>query len=128
MAAPCIAPSGVRAEDTTKAANTRKILKTTKISVEYKEERLQDIMEDLKEKAPGFKFMLDSKGGVSQNTKLNYTGKDKTVEEILNGLFEKTDFGYYIISVKNNAYDGLVKITKGGERGYEKGKEPKEKE
>jgi hypothetical protein len=40
-------------------------------------------------------------------------------------MFAKNDLGYIVISVKNNAYDGLVRITKGGERGYEKGKEPK---
>lgn len=128
MAALCLAPRGLRADDTPKAASARKVLKTTKLTVDYKDERIQDIMDDLKEKAPGFKFMLDSKGGVSQNTKLSFSGKDKTVEEILNGIFTKTDFGYYIISVKNNAYDGLVKITKTGERGYEKGKEPEKKD
>jgi hypothetical protein len=127
LAALCFIPVSVRAnEDTPRAAAMRKILKTKKISVEWKDERMQDIMDELKEKAPGFKYLLDSKGGVSQNTKLSYTGKDQTVEEVLNGLFTKTDFGYFVITVKNNAYDGLVKITKGGERGYEKGKEPKD--
>jgi hypothetical protein len=119
-------PANLRAdEDTPKAAATRKVIKTMKISVELDDTRLEEIMEELKEKVPGFKFMLDSKGGVSRNTKFTYKAKDQTIEEILNGLFAKNDLGYYVISVKNNAYDGLVKITKGGERGYEKGKEPK---
>jgi len=128
MAALCIAPRGVRADDTPKAAAARKVLKTAKLSVEWKEELIKEIMEELKEKAPGFRYRLDGKGGVSGNTKLSYTGKNQTVEEILNGLFNKTDYGYFVVSGQKNAYDGSVMITKGGERGYEKGKEPKEKE
>lgn len=110
------------AEDSPKAAATRKVLKTKKISVDFSDTRLEEIIEELKEKA-GVKFILDSKGGVSRNSKLSYKGDNKTLEEVLNGVFEKTDLGYFIDQSK--AYDGLLKITKGGERGYEKGKEPK---
>jgi hypothetical protein len=120
-----LAVAPVQADDTAKAAATRKILKTKKITVDFKEDLLKDVMDEIKEKAPGIKIMLDTKGGVSQNIKVSFSGKDKTVEEVLNGLFEKSDLGYYIISVDKNAYDGLIKVTKGGERGYEKGKEPK---
>jgi len=115
-------PVPVRADDTTKAANTRKALKTKKITVEFDETSLQEIVDELKEKT-GLAFILDLKGGVSRNSKFTYKGKDKTPEEVLNGLFAKNDLGYFIDQSK--AYDGVVKITKGGERGYEKGKEPK---
>jgi hypothetical protein len=126
VAALILAPLGARSEDTPKAEATRKVLKSTKLTVDFDDARLEEIMEELKEKVPGFKFMLDSKGGVSRNSKLTYKAKDQTVEEILTGVCKKGgDLGWYVISVKNNAYDGLVKITKGGERGYEKGKEPK---
>lgn len=119
-----LAPTAVRAEDTTKAAAARKLLKT-KVTVDFNDTRLEEILDELKEKVPNLKFMIDSKGGVSRNSKFSYKGTDQTVDEILDGVFKKSDLGYFVISVKNNAYDGLVKITKGGERGYEKGKEPK---
>jgi len=126
MAVLMIVPAAARAEDTPKAAKTRKLLHETKIDVDFNEDQIKDIVEELKEKVPGLKIMLDSKGGVSQNSKLTYKAKGQTAEEVLNGLCKKGgDLGWYIISVKNNAYDGLVRITKGGERGYEKGKEPK---
>ncbi len=118
----CLAPASLRAEDTPKAAATRKVLKTKKISVDFSDTRLEEVVDELKEKT-GLKFILDSKGGVSRNSKYTYKGNDKTLEEVLNGLFEKSDLGYYVDQSK--AYDGLIKITKGGERGYEKGKEPK---
>lgn len=121
-----VAPLSVRGDDTPNAAKMRKIVKETKIDVDWAEERLEIIMEELKEKVPGFKFRLDGKGGVSRNSKLSFKGKGVTVEEVLGGLCKAGgDLGWYIIAVKNNAYDGLVLITKGGERGYEKGKEPK---
>jgi hypothetical protein len=115
-------PAPSRADDTTKAAATRKVLKTKKITVDFDDVRLEEIVEDLKEKT-GLKFLLDSKGGVSRNSKFSYKGKDQTLEEVFAGLFAKSDLGYFIDQSK--AYDGLIKITKGGERGYEKGKEPK---
>ncbi len=116
------APVAVRADDSPKAAATRKTLKTKKISVEFDDTRLEEIIEELKEKS-GLKFLLDAKGGVSRNSKLSFKAKDATLEDIFAGLFKTTDLGYFVDQSK--AYDGLIKITKGGERGYEKGKEPK---
>jgi hypothetical protein len=43
---------------------------------------------------------------------------------VLNDICDKGDLGWYVISQQNTAYDGLVKITRGKERGYEAGKEP----
>src|SRR5262245_43933686 len=100
MAALVVVPANVRAEDTPKAEAMRKILKTTKLTVEFDDMRLEEIMEELKEKVAGFKFLLDSKGGVSRNSKLTYKAKDQTVEEVLNGLCTKGgDLGWYVISV-----------------------------
>jgi len=115
----------VRAQDDTPAAaKTRKLLKT-KITVDWKDTRLKDCVEELKEAVPGLKILLDTKGGVSMNLTLSYMGKDQTVEEVLDGMFKKNGLGYIVISKKGNAYDGLVQIKQGPERGYEKGKEPK---
>ena len=119
------APAALFAADTPKAAATRKLIKNTKFDVDFDDSRLEEIFDELKELAPGFKYILDSKGGVSRNSKLTYKAKGKTVEEVLNELCAKGgDLGWFVVS-GTNAYEGLVKVTKGGERGYEKGKEPK---
>jgi type II secretory pathway component GspD/PulD (secretin) len=115
----------VRADDNTpKAAATRKLLKK-KITVDFKDTRLEDALDEIKDQVKGLKIIIDSKGGVSRNQTLNYEAKDKSVEEVFAGMFAKNGLGYIVISKKNNAYDGLVQIRQGKERGYEKGKEPK---
>ncbi len=106
-------------EDTPAAAKTRKLLKK-KISVEFKDTRLEDAMNEIKEEVKGFKFLLDAKGGVSRNQTVTYTAKDKTVEVILDELLKKPDLGYIIISKKGNAYDGLIQVRKSKERGTPK--------
>ena len=110
--------------DTPKAAAMRKALKT-KIDVEFKDTRLEDAMDEIKESAKGFRYLLDTKGGVSRNQAITFTAKGKTIEEVFEGMFKKNGLGYVVISKKNNAYDGAVQIKQGPERGYEKGKEPK---
>jgi hypothetical protein len=109
-------------EDSALAAKTRKLLKT-KIEVEFKDTRLEDAMEEIKEQVKGLKYLLDTKGGVSRNQTLTYKAKGKTVEEVFDEMFKKPELGYIIISKKGNAYDGLVQVRKGKERGYEKKKE-----
>jgi hypothetical protein len=109
--------------DTPLAAKMRKLLKTKISSIEFKDTRLEDAMEEIKEEVKGFKFLLDTKGGVSRNQTITYKAKDKTVEQILDEMFKKPELGYIIISRKGNAYDGLVQVRKGKERGYEKKKE-----
>jgi hypothetical protein len=114
----CVNP--VRADDDTPAAaKTRKLLKK-KISVDFKDTRLEDAMDDIKEQVKGLKSRLDTKGGVSRNRTLTYKAKDKTVEEVLDGMFKGTGLGYIVISKKNNAYDGSLLIKMGNERGFEK--------
>jgi type II secretory pathway component GspD/PulD (secretin) len=104
-------------DDSALAAKTRKLLQT-KISVEFKDTRLEDVLEDVKDQVKGLKFLIDSKGGVSRNSTFTYKAKDKTVAEVLDEMFKKPDLGYIILSKKGNAYDGLVQIRKGKERGF----------
>src|SRR6266480_991870 len=115
--------AGLGAAETPKAAATREKLKQ-KISVEYKDSKMSEIKDDLEEKVKDLKIMLDTKGGVSQNLTMTYKAADKPVEEVLDEMFKKNDMGYVVISQQNNAYDGLLKIVKGKNRGYETGKEP----
>jgi hypothetical protein len=113
-----------RANDTPKAAKTRQLLKK-KVSVDFKDTRLKDSLDEIKEQVVGLHFLIDTVGGVSMNQAITYVAKNKPVEEILAGMFKKNGLGYVVISNKANARDGFVKIKQGPERGYEKGQEPK---
>jgi FimV-like protein len=110
-------------KDTAKAAATRKKLEQ-KISVDYADESLSNVVEDLKEKVGGVGIRIDSKGGVSSNIKITYKGENKPLNEVLDGMFKKNGLGYYVISKNGDAYDGNLFIKQGSERGYEKGQEP----
>src|SRR5579875_1043847 len=109
-------------KDTPKAAATRQLLKT-KVSVDYKDTPLSEVVEDIKDqirektkKVLGVR--VDNKGGVSNNTKFTYKADDKPLEEVLDEMFQKNDLGYIVISQQGNAYDGTLLIVKGKARGY----------
>lgn len=103
-------------EASPKAQATQKLLKT-KITVEFKNARLEEAIEELKDQVKGLKIQIDSKGGVSRNSTLSYTGKDVPLEDVLDGMFTKGGLGYQVISNKGNAYDGLIKVVQGKDRG-----------
>lgn len=113
------------AKDTDAAAKTRKLL-DTKISVDYEDSLLQDVVKDLSDKVKeaskeDFPTKIDLNSGASQNMKIKYTAKNMTVAEILDGLGKKHDLGYIIISGKYKTYykfDGYLLIVKGTNRGY----------
>ena len=105
-------------DDTPKATAARKLLKK-KITVNWKETPLKDVVEELKEDhVPGISIRIDTKGGVSQNQAITYKGADVTLEQAFDEMFKKNGLGYIVISGKNNAYDGSVLIKQGKERGY----------
>jgi hypothetical protein len=104
-------------DDTPAAAKTRKLLKT-KVTVEYKDTRMADVVDDLKEQVKGLRMQLDNKGGVSNNMTVSYKASDKPLDEVLDEMFKKYALGYIVISQKGNAYDGSIKVIKGNARGY----------
>ena len=111
--------SAAEEKDTPRAAATRKLLKT-KISVEYKDTILKDVVDDIKdqiqEKTKKKLFVVyDTKGGVSLNTKFTYKADDKPLEAVLDEMFKKNDMGYII--VQKGAYPGALEIVKGKARG-----------
>ena len=119
------------AQESKAAQATRQKLKQ-KISVTFKETRTADVFSEIKtemEKPANFK--VDNVSGVSNNSKISYSAKDKTVEQVLNEVCDKLECGWIVVSnAANNKVDGWIiirKNTKGKERGYEAGKEPKEK-
>jgi len=116
-------------DDTPKAATTRKKLET-KVTVKFKEEPLKECVEELKDAVPGVSILIDTKGGVSGNTTINYEAKDMTLADVLDGMFKKNGLGYIVISGKKDAYDGSILIKQGKERGYpiKEGDKDKEKD
>jgi len=101
---------------TDKAKKTQDALKS-KVSVEFTDTILKEAVGELKEQVKGVFIQLDTKGGVSQNGKLSYSGKDVTLAEALDGMFKKNGLGYVIISNKKDAYDGAILVKQGKERG-----------
>jgi len=111
------------AEETPAAQKTRKLLKTKIKDISWKDTRLEDAVNELKEEVRGLFIQLDRKGGVSANSKVNLKLKDKSVEEILNGICDNLGGkGWYVRSKKGDTYDGNIFIIVGKARGYE---EPK---
>lgn len=108
------------AKDTEKAAATRKAL-MSKISVEYKDTLLQDVLKDLTERVKAaakqeVQFKVDPTGAASNNTKITYEAKEKVTKEVLDELCKKHDLTHSVISGKYKAfgvkYDGFVFIGK----------------
>jgi hypothetical protein len=123
-----LAPQALAQES--KAAQTTRMKLKQKITVEFKEIRTADIFKEImSEMDKPVNFKIDNVSGVSNNSKLSYKAKDKTVEAILNEMSDKFDFGWVVVSnASNNKVDGWViirKSSKGKERGYEAGTEPK---
>jgi hypothetical protein len=121
-----VAVTAVRAadvKDSKAAAETRKKLDES-LTVEWKEELFKNVLEELTEKTK-VKFKLDLKGGVSQNRKISYAGKDKPLKDVLDKMLESQGWGYIVISNdKEVQFDGAVLVKVGKERGYPEGQEP----
>ena len=121
--------SRAAAQESKAAAATRKNLQQ-KLTLSVKEVGLKNFLEtDLNgELEKPIRFQFDNASGISNNMKVSFSGKNVTVEKVLNELADKYDFGYYVVSNKaNNKVDGKVVIRKykEKERGYQAGKEPK---
>jgi hypothetical protein len=101
-------------EEATKTKNER--LKV-KASVEWKNLFLQECMNELvsaiKDADLGkIEIKFDAAGGVSRNTRMTYTAKDKPIEEILKDFLTANDMKYSIISKKGDKSDGGLLIKK----------------
>jgi hypothetical protein len=110
-------------KDSPKAAATRKKLKE-KISVEWDNVSLKDATDELNDMVKGLGIRLDTEHGVSNNLKIKYKADNKTVADILDGMFNKKGLGYVVVSKPGSAYDGTILIKQGKERGYAAGEEP----
>jgi hypothetical protein len=111
------APDDKKPADSPIVAKTRKKLET-KVSVDFKDERLKDVLKELEEKGE-VKFRLDTKGGVSQNMAVTYQAEEKSLREVLDGIFKGKGLGYIIHRKQNNSdrYEGYIDIVQGDQRG-----------
>lgn len=101
-------------------AKTKKKLET-KLSVNFNDEKLKDVIKELEEGAE-VKFRLDTKGGVSGNMSFTYKAEEKSLREILNEMFKGKGLGYIVHLKQNNndRYEGYIDIVQGDQRGEEK--------
>jgi hypothetical protein len=119
MVMPVAAQDKGKTGDSPIVAKTRKKLEA-KISVDFKDERLKDVVKELEEKAE-VKFQLDTRGGVSQNMAMTYKAEDKPLKDILDEMFKGKGLGYVIHRKKNTTdrYEGYIDIVQGDQRGDE---------
>lgn len=120
------------AQDTDAQSAMRKAVKNAKISVDWKDTLVQDVVKELAEKleedgkVKGAKVKADSiVTGLTQNQKITYSAKGKTVHDIIEDLGKKYSLGYVVLGKddpkgKYKAHkkaDGTLLITKSDERG-----------
>ena len=116
----------VFAQETPSAQSARKKLQQ-KISVEWKDIGIKAITDDIKrEMDQPVAFKIDNTTGISNNSKMTYKADNKTVEQILNDLSDKGEFGWFIKSDPKDRNDGwiIIRKYKDKERGVEGGKAP----
>jgi type II secretory pathway component GspD/PulD (secretin) len=103
-------------------AKTKKKL-DTKITVNFNDEKLKDVIDELKKEAE-VSFRLDSKGGVSGNMSFTYKAEDKPLKDVLAEMFKGKGLGYVIHRKQNSndRYEGYIDIVQGDQRGDDKPK------
>jgi hypothetical protein len=99
------------------AAGRKKL--DAKVAVDFKDEPvLKDVLDELKNQVEGLNFHFEM--GVSRNIKLTpFSGKEKTVREVLAASFQNRGLGF-VIGTKDkhgSRYEGWVVITQGDQRG-----------
>jgi hypothetical protein len=117
-------------KDSQGAAHTRTKQLNAKVTVDFKDEMLGECMKELSrqlEDAGVGKLGATYDTGVSMNQRVTYAGKDQTVAEALDGMLKRASLGFYVVSKDKDRYDGWIKITRGNERGWPAGQEPKDK-
>jgi TolA-binding protein len=117
-------------KDTRLAANTRTKKLSAKVSVDFKEEMLDECIKELSRQiddAGGGSLSADYATGVSRNQRVTFDAKDQSVADVLDGICKKNSLGYFVVSKDKDRYDGWIRITRGSERGWPAGQEPKDK-
>src|SRR5205814_907941 len=96
-----------------------------KISVDFNDTRLKDVVETLKKEFDNkLSIKIDTENGVSNNLTITYSATEKPLDDILDKMFKKVQLGYVVISAPKstdprNRMDGWIMVKKGNQRGYE---------
>jgi TolA-binding protein len=117
-------------KDTQGAAHTRAKKLTAKVTVDFKDEMLDECVKEISRQLEGAGIGSLSAAydtGVSKNQRVTFAAKDQTVAAVLDGIGKKNNLGYYVVSKEKDRYDGWIRITRGNERGWPAGQEPKDK-
>jgi hypothetical protein len=115
-----VAPAGAvdkKTKESPAVAATRKKLKSNKVTVEYQDTRLEEVLADIKKQTENISIRVDPKAGVNQNTKVTYKADDKPLDEVFDEMFKQYDLGYVIGTKKDGRYEGWLIIVKGNARG-----------
>lgn len=123
VAAVVALPAAAAEKDTPAAEETRKVLKTVKISVDYNKEYLRNIFVDVTKQVKGsetgkLEFTKTPGTGVNLNTKIDLKLENVPVVEVLDAVCKGRGFGYVVVSKAGDKDDGKILWTVGDERGY----------
>jgi hypothetical protein len=103
------------ADDTDAAKKTKNERLKVKASVEWKNLFLRECLAELvsaMNDADLGKIEIKYDTGVSMNTRMTYSAKDKTIAEILDGMLGANELAYAVISKKGDKTDGGLLIKK----------------
>src|SRR5258708_5271466 len=115
-------------KDTALATNTRAKKLTVKVTVDFKEEMLEDCIKEISRQLEdaGLGSLSFHPGlGVSKNQRISYSAKAQRVAEVLDGRRKKPGLGYFVVPKDKARSDGGIEIPRGEEGGGRKGQEPK---
>jgi len=129
LASATLAAAGAEPVDSPAAAYTRTHRLKAKITLNIRNESVQSVLiavcDQLEEQKYG-KLTVVYGPGASVGQKVTVEARDKPLDTVLDEVFKTTGLGYVVLSKEGERSDGWLKITRGKERGYEPGTEPKE--
>jgi hypothetical protein len=116
-------------KETAAATLTRARLLKVPVSGIFTDARLGDVLKEFAaqvEMRADVPVLWTYAAGFPYAQKVTYNCENKPLEEALDELFTKLGKpGYVVVSKDGDKYDGWVRLTIGGERGYEPGAGPK---
>jgi len=112
-----VSPGLAEEKLTEAAAKTKNERLKVKATVEWKNlflsECINELVSAINDADLGkIEIKYDAAGGVSRNTRMTYSAKNKTVGEILDEFLTANDLKYTIISKKGDKTDGGLLIKK----------------
>jgi hypothetical protein len=114
-------PAKADAKDTPAADRTRTQLLKVKVSGEFKNAPLREVLKefaaqvDMQAERP---VLWTYAEGVAAGQPVTFTCSNKPLDQVLGDLFTKLKLGYVVVSEDDHPRDGWVRVTSGTERGY----------